>query len=147
MAPKVRLRTFNGESGEFLDEWPFVGDDLALGWDLTGPVATSSSVPYGAPFFHISRLQPGGVPVVVEIDAGEMGVPEVWTGQFNGPDVASGRGARSVAFEGPRAWLDSDDVVVRNRETVQASPGTLVATVISGFPVDLRLDVGNDIYQ
>ena len=144
MAAKVRFRVYNGETGEFLHEWAHVGDDLQLGFDLTGPVSASSSVPYGAGHFGLSMLSPGGVPVVVEIDATGAGLPEVWTGQLVGVDVASGRGARGVSFEGPASWLDA---VVRNREVVQASPGAFVAGLVSTYPLDLRIDAGTDIYQ
>ena len=147
MATKVRCLVFNGESGEFLHEWPHFGDDLQLGWDLTGPVAAGSTVPWGSSHFGITKLQPGGVPVVVEIDARGRGVPEVWTGQFSGVDVASGRGARGVSFEGPSSWLDSEDAVVRSRETAQASPGPFIAGLLSTYPLDLRLDIGTDIFQ
>lgn len=144
---KVRVLTFSGEDGSFLREWPYVGDDLQIGWDLLQPAAASMTAAWGEDWCSAGHLTPGGVPAIVEIDATGAGVPEVWLGRFGGIDVASGRGPRGLTFEGPSSWLDSEDAVVRNGETIQGSPGSVVQGILAAYPLDLRLDIGADVYH
>lgn len=139
--PTIRL--WNSETGEAVTTITDWGGDLQVGWDQVGPAAASMSVPYGT--VTRSLLEPGGAPVLCEVDARAEGVPEVWLGIFTGIDAASGQGPRGLSFEGPAAWLDADSAVVGARENVTMSPGELVRRVISQHPLDLRLDVA-DIY-
>lgn len=142
----TRIRLFHGETGEFIREvkgWT----GLQVGFDLTGPVSGDTGLPYGHPCVSRSVLMAGGIPVFAEVDARGRGIQEVWFGRVDGIDVASGRGERSVALKGPEVWLGADDTVVRARETVTMTAGEFVRRLFADYPVDLKVDVGGQVYS
>lgn len=106
----MKISAFNGESGEYLEDWEHP-TSVELVFESYGPETGKHDAPTSAGYLHHQRSMPGGIGVLLVIDARDEGAPDVWTGRYEMPQFGAGPTV-SAQLSGPRSWHESVGVAV-----------------------------------
>ena len=114
--------------------------EVEIAFDEFGPAEATVNLPRSSGHLAAGQLFPGGIGAYYEIDAREMGVPDVWLGRVVTPQAGSQRATCTLRCEGPRAWLDQETVGGFWR--VSGSAADIMGAAIKSHPTPLRVTVG-----
>jgi len=146
------VRVYHGVSFEPLGEWAGIGS-VSIAYDEHGPASADITLPRDSVYLRADAIAPGGMGVVIEIDARDLGtdvngsaigVPDVWLGRVQ-TLPASSRGATcTVALGGPSTWLERITVA---RQAVSTEPaGSIARRLIEQYPIG-RVSPGPVTYR
>lgn len=102
------VRTYNGVSLEPAGEVYGI-ESCEISFDFA-PSDAQVSLPRTSSELAASRLMAGGTGAVWEIDARDVGAPQIWTGRVMGPQWSPGSAAVTVKLVGPMDDLSQEDV-------------------------------------
>lgn len=137
----VALRTYHGESGEPIDVWEDV-DACEIVFEEYGPKSAKTGLVRGVPALHHSRLMPGGLGAFLEIDARGLGVPDVWLGRIDVPQIGPGA-IVPIGATGPESWLASVGVAP-SAESAEPAAWTVRRSIQEARrPTWCRFDAGS----
>lgn len=114
--------------------------EVEIAFDEFGPAEATVNLPRASGHLAAGQLFPGGIGAYYEIDAREMGVPEVWLGRVVTPQAGSQRATCTLRCEGPKAWLDQETVGGYWR--VAGAAADIMRAAIQSHPTPLRIKVG-----
>ena len=133
------IRSYDGIAAAPIGE--IVGfTEVEIAFDEFGPAEATVNLPRGSGHLTAGQLFPGGVGAYYEIDAREMGVPDVWLGRVVTPQAGSQRPTCTLRCEGPRAWLDQETVGGYWR--VAGAAADIMRAAIESHPAPLRITLG-----
>lgn len=137
--------TLYDDAGRLAGSWSAItACDLAFGEH--GPEQATVVVPKrttaGAlnPELNHRVVMPGGRGALVEIDARENGVDDVFLGRLRSMSDANDAASVSFAVEGPHSWLDAVPIPAQSQRRV--SPGRIIAELVKMHGGRLRLRPG-----
>ena len=137
------LRTF-GPDGRFLDsltDW----DDLELSWNLRGPEAGQVSMAVASVRAQKGAIRADNIGAYIVADASDVGVSEPWVGRIETVPGSSSSPQGTLGMRGPESWLDRRTVAAQ--KITSGTSVAVLADVIAGHPVDLRLSMGQVRYR
>lgn len=112
--------------------------DIAFG--AAGPMASTITHDSGAAAVTLSALIPDGNPILLEVDARQLGVPDVWLGRATqwSEDVTAG--TFTVSLAGPESWLSQ--LGIQSMSLRRDAAGSLVREIVAQHPGPHRLEIG-----
>jgi len=146
------VRIYHGLSFEPLGEWAGIGA-VSIAYDEHGPASADITLARNSAYLLADAIAPGGIGVVVEIDARDLGVdiesraigiPDVWLGRVQ-TLPASSRGATcTVALGGPSTWLER--ITVARQAASTESAGSIARRLVEQYPIG-RVSPGPVTYR